>query len=377
MRVLFWTDWFLPSIGGVEVFSARLLPALACRGHQITVIAGHHEAGLPDVIDFMGVSVRRHWFHEALKANDVERTASLLTTVSRLKRALAPDVIHLNTLGPSVLFHLASERSWPAPVLLTMHSPVMEDAERDDTLYGRALRSATWVNCNSWAVRDDLCRRVPALRERSSVTYYGMDPPARVPGPRPRAPRLLAYGRLVPDKGFDLALRALVLVSRCEPAARLVLAGDGAARPDLERLADSLGVSEAVDFVGMVAPAEVAALIDHASVVVVPSRWDEPFGLVALEAALMARPVVAARTGGLAEVVEDGTTGLLVDKESPEGLAAGILRLLDDPDTADRMGRTARIRAGERFGWSRCVDDYERLWRSTHDGSAGAAGAEP
>ena len=366
MRVLFWTDWFLPSIGGVEVFSARLLPDLARRGHAITVVAGHHQPGLPDEVDWDGVTVRRFLFHPVLAAGDVGRMTATLLEVARLKRALRPELVHLNTLGPSVLFHLETARRCPAPVLLTMHSPVMEDAVRMDTLYGRALRSADRVNCNSHAVRTDLCARVPEMKERSSVTYYGMDPPAAEPSPRPRDPPvILGFGRLVRDKGFDLAVRAFGSVRRRFPRARLVLAGEGAARPGLEQLVAELGLSESVSFLGAVPPDRVPALLDAASVVIVPSRWSEPFGLVALEAALMARPVVAARVGGLAEAVEDGTSGLLVEPESSVSLAEAMLYLLENPVLADRMGSTARERALQQFSWGRCVDEYDRLYEMT------------
>jgi glycogen(starch) synthase len=362
MRVLFWSDWFLPSIGGVEVFSGRLLPALAARGHDITVVAGHHRAGLPDVTDFSGVTVRRFLFHPLLAANDLERTAVTLAMIARLKRDLAPDIVHLNTLGPSILFHLRTQGRTP-PVLLTMHSPVMPDATRPDTLYAQGLYSATWINCNSHAVRADLCRLAPDLCPRSSVTYYGMEPPHRAPTPLPADPVVLAYGRLVRDKGFDLGIRAFARVTRRFPQARLVIAGEGAAKEELERLAYDCRVSDAVEFRGAVAPHEVAALINTASVVVVPSRWDEPFGLVALEAALMGRPVVATRAGGLAEVVEHGITGFVVEKEDVVALADAVVHLFADPGAADRMGGTARRRALERFAWDACVDAYERLYQ--------------
>ena len=345
------------------MFSARLLQALARRGYQVTVVAGHHQAGLPDEIDLDGVRVHRFPFHQILSANDVDATSTCVRRVSRLKRAAAPDLVHLNTLGPSVLFHLRTARAWPAPVLLTLHSPVMEDAGRLDTLYGQALHTAAWVNANSRAVRAELCRRLPEMAGRSSVTYYGMAPPALPPAPRPLAnPVVLAFGRLVPEKGFDLAIRAFVAVRHRVPRARLVIAGVGPARQDLERLIADCGLAGSAEVVGPVPPEAVPALINTSSLVVVPSRWDEPFGLVALEAALMARPVVATRAGGLAEVVEDGTTGILVDREDWRALGEAIVRLLESPPAADAMGAAARQRAREQFDWDRCVDEYERLY---------------
>jgi len=339
------------------------LPALARRGHAVTVVAGHHRAGLPDAIDIDGVRIHRFPFHQVLATRDVDALSALLGAVARLKRAIAPDLVHVNTLGPSVLCHLRTTRAWPAPALLTLHSPVSADAARGETLYGRALRTAAWLNANSHAVRDELCRHVPAMADRSSVTYYGMDAPALAPSARPRRrPVVLAFGRLVADKGFDLAVRAFAIVRQRVADARLVIAGEGPARPDLERLATSEGVASCTEFLGARPPGDIPALINTASLVVVPSRWAEPFGLVALEAALMARPVVAARVGGLAEVVEDGHTGLLVEREDWRGLAAAMLRLLEDPSGADAMGAAARRRAGQRFAWDRCVAEYERLY---------------
>jgi glycogen(starch) synthase len=115
-----------------------------------------------------------------------------------------------------------------------------------------------------------------------------------------------------------------------------------------------------------VPPGAVPELINTASVVVVPSRWDEPFGLVALEAALMARPVVATRAGGLAEVVEHGITGFVIEKDDVVALASAVVHLLEHPGEADRIGSAARRRALERFAWDGCVDEYERLYQHVH-----------
>lgn len=365
MVILFWTDWFLPSIGGVEVFASKLLPDLVRRGHEVTVIAGHHQDGLPDNVEWDGVRVRRFPFHQVLLKGDAGRTFDLMRAVAGMKRSIRPDIVHLNTVGSSVFFHLETASRCPSPTLLTMHSPVPDDADRQDTLGGRTIRESAWVNCNSHAVHADLTGLVPAVRNRSSVTYYGLDPPELKPTKRPDEPIILGYGRLVRDKGFDLALRALHRVREQVPNARLMLVGGGPARPELEELAAELGLSVAVDFVGAVAPDCVPGLLNRASIVVVPSRWNEPFGLVALEAALMERPVVAARVGGLPEVVEDGTTGLVVGAEDSAALADAMISLLTDRKMSDEMGRAARQRAEAHFSWVRCVDAYEALYERT------------
>jgi glycogen(starch) synthase len=175
---------------------------------------------------------------------------------------------------------------------------------------------------------------------------------------------------LVARKGFDLALSAFATIASRVPAVRMVVAGDGPARAPLEKQAAELGLRDSVDFVGWVAPENVPALINTATIVVMPSRW-EPFGLVALEAAQMARPIVATRVGGLTEVVEHGQTGLLVDNENPDALAKAMAELLEHPQVTTRMGETARSRAIERFSWSRCVDAYDSVYRKLMHAAAG------
>ncbi|MEZ5098543.1 MAG: glycosyltransferase family 4 protein [Thermoleophilia bacterium] len=371
LRVLTWADWWLPSVGGVEVFSARLAPALAGRGVRIEAVVGRHADDVPEHDEVDGVPVHRFPFHQALASRDLEAIATTTRRVGELRARLRPDLVHLNTLGPGVLFERATRARGAAPVLLTLHSPVPSELG-PDTLAGRALRSATRIACNSHAVHADLARALPEVAARSLVVHYGLPPMGREPPPRPRAPRLLAYGRLVDEKGFDVALRAFATVLARHSDARLALGGDGPARPALARLADELGIAHAVDVLGLLSADGVSAALDAAALVVVPSRWDEPFGLVALEAALRARPVVATRVGGLVEAVEDGVSGLLVEREDADALAAAILRLLEDAPLADRLGADGRARAETRFGWDACVTAYERLYTATAATEGGA-----
>ena len=165
------------------------------------------------------------------------------------------------------------------------------------------------------------------------------------------------------DKGFDVALDAVAMLLDRFPQLRLTIAGDGPARAGLEQQALTLGISKAVRFAGWVDPEKIPELMNKASIVVMPSRWQEPFGLVALEAALMARPVVASHVGGLPEVVVHGKTGLLVESENPVTLSKGIAHLLENPTIARKMGEEGRSHAQEDFGWERYVGAYDVLYR--------------
>jgi glycogen(starch) synthase len=207
-------------------------------------------------------------------------------------------------------------------------------------------------------------RLVPEITSRSCVIYNGLRGPSVALAPLPTDPPVvLCLGRIVRDKGFDLAVEALAVVARRIPAARLLIAGDGPERPALERQAQELGIADAVRFAGWVSPEAVPALINEAALVVMPSRWEEAFGLVALQAAQMGRPVVATRVGGLPEVVLHGETGLVVGKEDGAALAEAILFLLEHPDEAARLGEAARRRAADAFSMDRYLDQHDALYR--------------
>jgi glycosyltransferase involved in cell wall biosynthesis len=179
----------------------------------------------------------------------------------------------------------------------------------------------------------------------ASTVRYGLRAPA-VPVVE-RAPReLLAVGRLEPQKGMDVLLRALREIVVEFPNVRLRIAGEGGERAALERQARELGLGDRVAFLGL--RDDVISLMAQSALLVHGARW-EGFGLVLLEAMAAGTPIVATRVGGVAEVVADGATGLLVAPEDPSALAAGVLALLRDPARARAMGAAGRRRLETEF----------------------------
>ena len=152
---------------------------------------------------------------------------------------------------------------------------------------------------------------------------------------------LLFVGRIQPLKGVGMAVRCLAELD--DPAAMLLVVG-GPSGPDghdelarVQALAHELGVAANVRFVPPQPHTRLAEFYRAAEVCIVPSRA-ESFGLVALEAAACGTPVVAASVGGLRSLVDDGTTGFLVDSRDPAAYAAPVATLLDDPQLAAEMG---------------------------------------
>jgi glycogen(starch) synthase len=364
MRVLFWSEYFWPYIGGAEVWGMRLVLALRERGYKLIVVTSHDYLELPDEAQYRGIPIYRFPFRTALAHRNMEQLREARQRVTRLKQAFAPDLVHIHNLGPSALFHLYTATAHPAPLSITMRQEIVPgQVVGRDSIQGQLLRTADWVVGCSAAILDQGRQWVPEIIPHSSVIYNAPDEPSLLPEPLPTdAPRLLCLGRLIPHKGVDVALAAFASVIDRFPLARLIIAGDGPERPKLEQQAIELGLADVVKFVGWVAPEQVPTVINSATVVVMPS-WREGLPWVALEAALLARPVVATSVGGLPDVIVHQQTGLLVKPGDSSAIAEAIILLLDHPERARQMGENARHRAQDVFSWARYVDAYDELYR--------------
>jgi glycogen(starch) synthase len=289
---------------------------------------------------------------------------TLRQEVALLKREFVPSLIHVNAnFSVADCFHVLTAHTYPAPTVITLHNQWPDEGKGADTTLAQAMRNADWVTCVSRASLSQARKVLPEIAHRSSVIYNGLDIPAAAPTPLPwEPPRLLCLGRLSREKGFDLALTAFSSLADRFPDLHLTIAGDGPERKFLESETVRLGLSSKIDFLGWVPPDGVPALINIATIVILPSR-SEGLPLVVAEAGFMNRPVVAARVGGLPEIVRHQQTGMLVDKDDSRGLGEAIAFLLTQPNVAVEMGQKARSRALELFGFSSFVDAYDALYQ--------------
>lgn len=205
-------------------------------------------------------------------------------------------------------------------------------------------------------------RIAPALSSATTEHMIRLAPPIDLERFRPadddhRQPRpvVVAVGRMVRQKGFDVLLRAWALRT-VDHDAELLLVGDGPRSAALRRLAGLLGVRESVHFAGKVPRDRIPDLLRSASVFALPVRTrlaglnPEGLGLGFLEAAASGLPVIVGRSGGAPETVIDGTTGYVVDPDDLHELASRIDGLLADPTTAAAMGAAGRDFVRDRYG---------------------------
>jgi glycogen synthase len=362
MRVLFWSESFWPIIGGSEIFGANLIQSMRRRGYEVVVITRQDNSDLPSEDRYKGIRIYRFPFWQAVESQDVNEVMRVKRRVVDLRRSFGPDLVHIHGVNISVIFHLETANVHPAPLLVTLIQEIRGEA-KSHGLLKRVLHSADWVTVKAAELLTQANQIVPEISSCSSVIHNGLQIPTVCPAPLNfEAPRLLCLGRLAKQKGFDLALKAFVRISGRFPHIRLVMAGDGPERKQLEREITELGLIDRVDVIGWVAPDSIASLINKATMIIMPSRW-EGLPSVALQAAAMGRPVVGTRVPGLSEVVAHNETGLLVEPENIEAIADATTFLLTHPHTAMQMGESARSRMQNVFGWKRCVDAYDELYR--------------
>lgn len=361
-RILFWCSRFRPHIGGIPIMCDRLLAALRVRGYELAVITQQDQPDLPvhDLLE--GMPIYRLPFWQAFERQDGAQMQRLRQKTLEIKRDFRPDLVHMFHIGPEAFFELQTRAAVPSPLVCSLHSMYPDAVFSGETVVRHLLNAAARVAAPSAAIYRQIIQGIPAVTTRSSVIYNAVEELSPLPGPPPAgAPRLLCVGRLIEEKGFDLAVAAFAVIHAAHAGVELTVAGDGPARPRLEEQARALGVADAVTFTGWIEPSAVPALIQASTIVLMPSRT-EGLPLVSLQTAQMARPLIAAQVGGLPEVVLDGRTGLLVAPDDVQALAAAITRLLDAPALAARMGRAALSHVAQTFNWYGYVNAYEHIY---------------
>ena len=302
--------------------------------------------------------LRRIRMSAPLRMNGLRGLPKAVSALSALIRREHPDVLH------SHLSHANVAARWAARIA-GYRGPIVS-TEHNLGFYGGGWRFLTSLDART----SRRCRAVVAIShavrhhresagwaaETLRVIYNGVPLPAEPTTPRMGHPITLAMvGRLHPEKGSDLFVD---IIERLD-SVRGVLLTHG---PDSISLETRIAQSSARERIEIQRTLTTDELFGSVDVALSPSRM-EGLGLAALEAMSWRRPVVAARTGGLPEIVLDGQTGLLAAPGHPDGFADAVCRLIADPAWAGSLGNAGRKLVEERFTLTRMLAEYESLYR--------------
>jgi glycosyltransferase involved in cell wall biosynthesis len=363
-----WQDLENPHAGGAEIHLFEIFGRLARMGHRVRLVCSGWPGAAPrarvDEVEVERVGGRNSFallgrgaIRRAIRA---ERPDVLVEDVNKL-----PLFLTVGTDLPfcAIIPHLFGttafkEAPWPTAATVWL-------AERPLPL---GYRRATF-HAISESTRDDLVARGVAP-ERVRVIHPGVDSERFRPDPsghRAADPRFLYVGRLKRYKGIALAIEALAVARRRQPGIRLDIAGTGDHRPELERVAARLDVTDAVTFHGFVNEEKKRTLLRESWANVFPSP-KEGWGITVLEAAACGTPSLASDSPGLRDSVRHGETGFLVPHGDVTALAGRMLELAGDPPLVSRLGAGARCFA-EGLTWERTAAATIRHLEDTVTGS--------
>jgi glycosyltransferase involved in cell wall biosynthesis len=386
MKVLLVHD-YATATGGAEIQLLNWRAELRRRGHDVRLFASvaGREAG--------DGQAEYDCFGTLSSGRTLLQTANVgaLRALERASAAFEPDVVHvtmfLTQLSPLILRAL---RNIPCIYQVVWHRPMcplgtklLPDGTECRYRWGGACYQHGCLPLRDWLPL--MLQKAMLDRWKTSVDLYvansqvmkaaliehGFDPvtvlwngtpevPARLPLEGP--PSVAFVGRLVREKGVDVALHAFARTLKTVPGAQFVVVGDGPERAALERLVSTLQLDNHVKMLGHLPHAAAEAAVSQCWVQVAPSRWVEPFGLVAIEAQMRGTAIVAHAAGGFLETVEDGRTGVLVPMGDDDAWVRALVGLLGDRDRAEAMGRAGRERARELFSERAIADQLVDIY---------------
>ncbi len=388
MKLLIYSHFFAPSIGGVETIVLSLAGGLA---------GLRRPDSTPEFAVTVVTQTAAREFDDRSLAFPVVRQPSLIY-LYRLIRA--SDLIHIAgpALSPLVLAKIARK-----PVVIEHHGyqAICPNGiliqQPDGSLCPGHFQARHYLKCLqcgaheiSWwqsfkrlglmlprhllaraaaaniAITQHLSAR-HALPE-STVIYYGIEDSraknfTEHPGDKNSRPLRFAFaGRFVPEKGIPILLEAARILRDQDQKFEVLLIGDGPERTRLEAQIARDGLEHYVRITGFLQGAELAAALDEVHVVVMPSVWEETAGLSAIEQMMRGRLVIGSKIGGLGEVIGDG--GLTFPPDKPDALARCMKQALEDNGIIDSIGRKALARARQFFKCQRMIEEHARLYRN-------------
>ncbi len=371
-RVLMLSWEFPPkTVGGLARHVYDLSRAMAAQGEEVHIITCH-VPGVPSHELINGVHVYRvHPVH--LETHDftdwVERlNLAMIECAQNLIKIYRFDLVHAHDWLVAQAGRVLKD-AWRIPLVSTIHATefgrnrgIHNDIQRHINQIEWWLTYESWkvICCSKYMAREiaqvfqlpaDKIRVIANGVEIMNVMPETVDPGFRNRYAAPYEKIIYFVGRLVPEKGVQVLIEAMPKVLAHYRNAKLVVSGKGSFQDCLEKTADRLGISEKIYFTGFADDETRNRLFAGSDIAVFPSLY-EPFGIVALEAMANRVPVIVSETGGLAEVIEHDVDGLKVCPDDVEALANAIIRLLQDPDLAQRLSQAAWNKVKLVYNWS-------------------------
>jgi len=372
MNILLVTDLYLPNVGGVEIVINNLARQFVKNGHEVNIIASKWPKSLQEHEKIGGIDIYR--VHFAIPRSSFKswivfsiRFPQTLLQIIRIIRSTKVDIINVHYVAGNAFYVLLLNSLLRLPLVVSIHgSDIKRNPYRSIILrwtLTMILKRSDFVTSNSLSLLRDAEMFCRGIHSKSLVVGNGIDLREfqELAMYEARDPYILAIGRLVHAKGFDILLYAFKSVANYNPHIHLIVAGDGEERQNLELLTQQLGLTNKVKFIRITNREDIIRLLSGCQFFVLPSRR-EGFGIVILEAMASKRAVVATEVGGPAEIIKDGENGILAKSLDSKSLAKAITYLLENPEMRKKMGENGRKLVEEKYTWDKIVSKYLKIY---------------
>jgi glycosyltransferase involved in cell wall biosynthesis len=389
-------------------FIEEIAAGIAARGHEVHVVLPKHRDMRRALVErkvhlhpyaYAPIEQLNVWGYAEALAADVQvrslvylaaplaLTASTLVTMRVAKRIQA-DIVHAHWVIPNGPPAALAAARLKRPLVISLHGSDIYLPERHRWLRGSCAwalrRAATITACSGDLARRSIALGAPA--ERVNVIPYGADKETFRPSEPNERQRLraelglakgetclLAVGRLVRKKGFEVLIRALPQVIAETGPVRLALVGQGDLWDELQTLAQEQSVEDYVWMPGAIERDRIPALFRSCDILSVPSVHDQKGNVdglpnVVLEGMASGVAIVASDVAGIPQVIIPEETGLLVPEKDPVALASAIVRLIQDPELRHRLGSGARRKVEEYLNWPVVAQEFEQVYQQALEG---------
>lgn len=341
MKILLCSHVFPPQVGGIETVGAVLAEQWSRLGAVVTV-ATQTPGG------------RTSTEYEIVRQPSLSRLRTL---------AGQSDLLFQNNISLRTLMPLLPSRK---PIVVTHHGMLVRGNGRRG--WQERLKCAMLPFCKNISISNAVAQALPV---QSTIIHDPFEPDEFAHPLTPERSRDIVFlGRLVSDKGCELALRALAILKREGICPTFTVIGDGPEMPKLRRTTAGLGLSDQVVFKGAIREGRGREVAQH-KIMVIPSDWEEPFGVVALEGLAAGCAIAASKAGGLPEAV--GPCGLLFPRGDSEALAAALKELLANSSLRQRLVSES-LRHLEKFRPEKVARKYLEFFEGALEGNIAVSG---
>ena len=285
-------------------------------------------------------------------------------------------MVHAHSILPQGFVAAILKKIFGIPLLVTIHGSDLFPLKNSlfKKLQNFVVKNADIITANTKATRDELVGRFPEYSSKVKIIPMGVNPDffkklkVKKPAKYSKNKLLLFVGRLSDQKGLQYLIDALPEIVRKEPAAKLLIIGDGPFKSELEKKINENRIKDYVEFLGSLPSSEVVKYHNYADIFVLPSLANktgtEALGLALMEAMSSGCAVVGTKVGGIPSLIKDGDDGLLVQQKDSKHLADAIAGLIKNRKKAETMGKNASKSIRANYSWDKISKEFLNIYKN-------------